>query len=225
MMGERTETGLPLIPERLLGVIRSSIQTHRNLIWLFSGSHRINELKNAEWPSYFISLRTIELEGFSLEETRQLLTDPLKHSQLFKGAADRPVFAEEFWGTDGLSRLHTAAGGWPHLVVLLAETSVNLVNETNQRSVTDELWSQVLDEAIVSGDNVMIQLLKNESQIRGEWDYLRGFRDHDVLPLPIDDAIRKSLLRRCLVEISGREVRMRVPLMQHWIRKRSELLE
>ncbi len=224
-LGQRDEAGRPLIPEDLLALFRTSIQSHRNLIWLFSGSHGIAELKHAKWPSYLISVRTVELDRFTLEETSQLLTDPLAHSQLFKGTPNRPTFPPEFWGTDGLRRLHEAADGWPHLVVLLAETCVNLVNLQNAASVTDELFLDVRRKAIVSGDNVMIQLLKNESEIPGEWDFLLGFRDHDVLPAPENIGIRKSLLRRSLVTLEDNQVRLRVPLMHQWIRERSELLD
>jgi hypothetical protein len=224
-IGKLDETGQPLIPESLLDLFRASIQTHRNIIWLFSGSHRIHELKHAEWPSYFISLRTVELERFSLEETSRLLTDPLAHSQLFRGDPNRPKFSPEFWGTDGLRRLHTTADGWPHLVVLLAETCVTLVNLRNAAFVTDELFEEVRKAAVISGDSVMIQLLKNESTTPGEWDYLLRFRNSDILPLPDNDAIRKSLLRRLLVTISDNQVRLRVPLMHQWIRERSELCD
>ncbi len=224
-LGQRDEAGRPLIPEDLLATFRTSIQSHRNLIWLFSGSHRIAELKHAEWPSYLISVRTVELDRFTLEETSQLLIDPLVHSQLAEETPNRPKFPPEFWGTDGLRRLHEAANGWPHLVVLLAETCVHVVNLQNAASVTDELFSVVRQKAIVSGDNVMIQLLKNESEIPGEWDFLLGFRNHDVLPAPENIAIGKSLLRRSLVTLEDNQVRLRVPLMHQWIRERSELLD
>ena len=222
---DQDEVGRPVIPEDLFGLFRTSIQTHRHLIWLFSGSHRISELKHAEWPSYLISVRTVELDRFTLEETSALLTDPLAHSKLYQRAANRPRFAPEFWGTDGLQRIQTVADGWPHLVVLLAETCVNLVNQQNVPLVSDELFVVVCRKAVVSGENVMIQLLKNESELPGEWNYLLGFREHDALPLPSDPAIRKSLLRRSLVTIDNDEVRLRVPLMLQWLRERAELLD
>ena len=59
----------------------------------------------------------------------------------------------------------------------------------------------------------------------GEWDYLLGFREHDMLPLPSDPAIRKSLLRRSLVTIDNDQVRLRVPLMLQWLRERADLLD
>ena len=229
-LGERDEDDRPLISEDLLGLLRTSIQTHRHLIWLFSGSHRITELKHAEWPSYFISLRTVELDRFTLAETSQLLTDPVKYSRLFQGekAAKRPQFPPEFWGHNGLQRLHEAADGWPHLVVLLAETCVNLANQRNAPDISDELWIDVRQRAIESGENVMIQLLKNESEIPGEWEYLLGFRglpDHAPLAEPDSPAVKKSLLRRSLVEFENGQARMRVPLMQQWLRERSHWLD
>jgi len=44
--------------ERLLETVRHSIQVHRRIIWLFAGSHGLDELPNAPWASYFISVRT-----------------------------------------------------------------------------------------------------------------------------------------------------------------------
>ena len=73
--------------------------------------------------------RTIEVPAFSLDETRLLLTDPLKHSPLFANAGERPRLAAELWGPGGIERIHAEAGGWPHLLQLIAETLVDLLNE------------------------------------------------------------------------------------------------
>ena len=67
----------------LLDTIRESIQTHRRITWIFTGSHEITELANATWTSYLVSARTIEVPSFTLAETRLLLTDPLKPSKLW----------------------------------------------------------------------------------------------------------------------------------------------
>ena len=72
-----------IFPSGLLETFRELVQRHRNLVWLFAGSNDLSELRHAEWPSYFVSLRTIEVGPFSDAETRLLLTDPLRHSALF----------------------------------------------------------------------------------------------------------------------------------------------
>jgi len=39
---------------------------------------------------------------------------------------------------------------------------------------------QVLDKAIVRGENVLRLLMQTESELPGEWDYLLGFRHRDT---------------------------------------------
>ena len=83
----------------LLATIRKSVQSHRRLIWFFAGSHRVTMLKNAEWPSYLISVQTIEIPPFTEAETRLLLTDPLQRSPLYaRDAERRPRFDPAFGG-------------------------------------------------------------------------------------------------------------------------------
>ena len=74
--------GQGVFSEDLLATIRESIQVHRNITWIFAGAHEINELLNAPWSSYLVSARTIEVPMFTLSETRLLLTEPLKYSNL-----------------------------------------------------------------------------------------------------------------------------------------------
>lgn len=82
------------------------------------------------------------------------------------------------------------------------------------------LLERALDKAIVSGDTVLRELVERECRLPGEWDYLRGFRRHDALPPPEDEAIDRSLRRRLLVVEENGQWRMRVPLMQRWLRQR-----
>ena len=52
---------------------------------------------------------------------------------------DRPRYLPALWGDSGIERIHTEAGGWPHLVQLIAETVVQRLNELNLREVTGDL--------------------------------------------------------------------------------------
>jgi hypothetical protein len=88
----------------LLHTLRESIQTHRRIVWAFVGSHSLGELVHADWASYFVSLRSVEVTQFTPEETRLLLTEPLKYSPLWKEwPAATPRFTS-FWGQDGIKR-------------------------------------------------------------------------------------------------------------------------
>jgi len=49
----------------------------------------------------------VEIPPFSPEETRRLLTEPLRHSRLWKDDdPKRPRFAPGFWGEGGIERIH-----------------------------------------------------------------------------------------------------------------------
>lgn len=65
------------------------------------------------------------------------------------------------------------------------------------------------------------QLLRGESG-EAEWAWLTGFRRNDALPIPEDEAVYQSLRRRWLgVEADQGEWRLRVPLLQRWLRERA----
>src|SRR5262249_7964695 len=155
-------------------LVRESVQSHRNLTWVFAGSHEIEELAAAPWTSYLVSARTIEVPPFTEDETRLLLTQPLRSATVWPRDRQRPHFAPEFWGEAGIEQVHEEAGGWPHLVQLIAETLVDVLNESGQRQVDDSLRAQALDEAVVRGHNVFYQLLIGENSVDGEADYLYG---------------------------------------------------
>jgi hypothetical protein len=212
--------GEGVFPRDLLPAIRESIQSHRQITWLFAGSHEITELPHAQWTSYLVSARTIEVPPFTLGETRLLLTEPLKHSQLWKTPETRPRFSPEFWGEGGIERIQREADGWPHLLQLIAETTVDLLNSEGAPAVSSALLERALDSAVTSGHNVLSQLLQGESSLPGEWEYLAAFRARDEQAPPEDLAIERSLRHRQIVREENGLWRLRVPLMARWLRLR-----
>ncbi|MGH8547796.1 MAG: AAA family ATPase [Methylococcales bacterium] len=217
-----SKLGEGIFPNDLLDTLRESIQRHRRIVWLFSGSHALAELQHAEWSSYFVSLRTVELGPFSEAETRLLLTEPLHHSMLWpQGDPARPHFDAAFWGEGGIERIHAEAAGWPHLVQLIAERAVYLVNRRGQRACNPAILEEAIATAVVSGDAVLRQLVRDDCRLDGEWDYLKAFRTRDTQVPPEDEALYQSLRRRLMVaNDGGGQWRMRVPLMRRWLRER-----
>jgi hypothetical protein len=213
--------GQGVFSEDLLKTLRESIQSHRRITWVLCGSHDVTELRHAPWPSYLVSVRTVEVPPFLPEETRLLLTEPLKHSPLWKmDDPTRPRFDPGFWGEGGIERVHAEAAGWPHLVQLLAETAVDLVNQSSDTRLEPSRMEQVLDHAVVRGDTVLRLLMQTESELPGEWDYLSAFRRCETQPPPGDERLHTSLRRRLLVEEHRGQWRLRVPLMHRWLRLR-----
>ncbi|HNL14858.1 MAG TPA: hypothetical protein PKN13_11750 [Accumulibacter sp.] len=224
--------GAGVLPLALLDTLRESIQSHRQITWLFAGSHALTELPNAPWSSYLVSARTIEVPLFSSEETSLLLTDPLCHASFYQQPGrQRPRFAADFWGVDGIAALHRQAGGWPHLVQLLAETAIDLANDRGRSAVDAALLDEAFEQAVVRGDAVLYELLYRECRLPGEWAYLQGFATHERQPPPGDPHVLAALRRRlllidddgaaCRLLIDdGAACRLRVPLMRRWLLRR-----
>lgn len=152
---------------------------------------------------------------------RRLLTEPSRYSTLW--AADdfkRPRFDPDFWGEGGIERIHAESAGWPHWVHLLAETIVDLCNDREQSQVDANLLKNAPDKAIVAGDTVVRQLMPPEDATPAEWAYTRAFRARDTQPPPDNEAVYRALRRRLLVMEDQGQWRLRVPLMQRWLRER-----
>lgn len=202
----------------LLNLVRESVQTHRRIIWAFAGSHDLSELSLDRWSSYFVSLRTINVGPFEDSETRLLLTKPMCHSPLWQNRQEEmPSFNEAFWGENGIVRIQTETGGWPHLVQLVAETAVDFANDRGARHLTGALLEETFDRVIERGDTVFYELLVRENRFPGEWEYLLKFRQQETQLLPEDDTVRRSLRRRLLVVEHDGAWRLRVPLMRRWL--------
>lgn len=213
--------GEGVFTEDLLATIRESIQNHRRLIWVFAGSHPIAALKHAEWPSYLVSAQTIEVPPFTEAETRLLLTDPLKQSPLYRKDDERPRFDPTFWGENGIEWIHAQTAGWPHLVQLLASTAVDLTNESEADCLDQEALELAAAKSVVLGDTVLRQLVHGETQSEYEKTYIAGFRTKDTQPTPTDEATIQSLRHRQIITEENNEWRLKVPLMQQWLRTRS----
>ena len=145
--------GLKQFTEDVAATLRESLQSHRRIIWVFAGSHRFNDLPNVRWSSYLVSLRTLELPPFTPEETRLVLSQPLKHSRRKQAQAAVAAFGTGFWGEGGTAyRIHVEAGGWPHLVQPIASTDVDLCNTQNRPRADTVILDAALAKAVVSRD-------------------------------------------------------------------------
>jgi len=85
------------------------------------------------------------------------LTEPLRYSCLWdRDDANRPHFEPGFWGDGGIEWIHAEAGGWPHLVQLLAETVVDLFNDAETLEQIDrDLLERAAAEAVMLGNVVL----------------------------------------------------------------------
>lgn len=77
-----------------------------------------------------------------------------------------------------------------------------------------------LDKSIVKGHNVFHPLMRGESTLPGEWEYLIAFRRTDLQAPPTDEAIHCSLHMRQLIAEENAQWRLRAPLLARWLKER-----
>ena len=164
----------------------------------------------------------------NVEAARAALLSQYERSAMARVIASRASCAAATWveasgaATVAMLPCQLKLGGWPHLVQLVAETVIDLLNQGTQRNADTALLERALDKAVVSGDTVLRELVERECRLPGEWDYLRAFRSADTQPPPLDEGVERSLRRRLLIAVDrDGQWRLRVPLMQRWLRERS----
>ena len=123
-------------------------------------------------------------------------------------------------GEGGIEWIHEKAAGWPHLVQLLANTAVDLANESVADSLDREMLEESAKRSIVSGDVVLRQLLHGETKSDAEASYIARFRREKIQPPPADDATLTSLRHRQIITEEDGGWRLKVPLMQQWLETR-----
>ena len=107
------------------------------------------------------------------------------------------------------------------MVQLVAETCIDLLNDEGQTTVNAGVLERALAKSVVRGEAVFYELLRRESTLAGEGEYLEGFKTAEWQALPTGAAVVRSLLRRReLVVVDGDRWRLRVPLMRRWLVER-----
>ncbi len=104
---------------------------------------------------------------------------------------------------------------------LIAETVIDQLNQSTVQKADARLLDLAFDQAIVRGDTALRELVEQECTLPGEWDYVSAFRRHDTQAPPDSDDVYRSLRRRLLVTEENGLWRLRVPLMQRWLRERA----
>ncbi|MEN8906141.1 MAG: hypothetical protein ABF289_09325, partial [Clostridiales bacterium] len=199
----------------LLSTIRLSVQNCRNIIWIFGGSHKITELEGVNWTSYLISLKTIEVPFFTLDEVRTLLVKPYK----FSGINEIKDTKIEIWNDELIDIIYKETAGWPFFVQEVANKAIVFLNENNNGEVLNkDLLEMALEKVTESVYNNFNQLLNEESKIEGEWDYILNFSENKFQNKPSNYKIRESLKRRYIVDEVNGKYKLKVPLMERWLK-------
>jgi hypothetical protein len=222
--------GQRALPEDVLALMRDAIQQHRRIRWLVSGVHHFGDLPHARWGSYLTAFQVVEVHPFSLNETHQLLTDPLRHAAAFSGRTPPDAgFFHDFWHPGAVGRIHAESQGWPALAQGIAREVVRLCHRTQALKSTPEMLEQALHEVLESMAGTLSELLlqgvpssdETRTLEQSAGTYLAAYRTCETQPAPTDDRLRKLLTRHELIaDPKAPTWHLRVPLMLRYLRER-----
>ncbi|MEN8905525.1 MAG: AAA family ATPase [Clostridiales bacterium] len=199
----------------LLTTIRESIKNHSNIFWLFSGSNRLSELKTIQWTSYFISFKTVEILPFTFIETKYLLTQPFKYAD----SENLKNTKINVWDKGSIEKIYEETNGWPYFVQAIAHAAIEILKSDQARSKVDlYILENAFRKVIQSSYNSFERLLKNECEIKGEWEYILEFTNSDLQLKPSNPLIRESLKRRLIIKEVDNMWKINMPLMERWLK-------
>ena len=209
----------------ILMQIRAAIQHQRQIRWLVSGVHHFMEMKHGEWAATFTACQMVELRPFTEAETRELLTEPLKHARAF-GARPLPEqdFFRTFWRPGMIEAIHHESQGWPALVQGLAREVCRCCNNAKVLEPDDSMLESAFAQACYSLESTLATLLleqetREPARSAGQW--LQGFHLVGEQDRPRDEEVCRLLERHELIEdVKASRWKLRVPLMQRYLQRR-----
>jgi hypothetical protein len=211
-IGEAMEKGR--ITTALFDQLRSFIQHKDRLSFLFSGVQTLDEL-GTNWSSYFISAMPIEMTYLNPNEATELLLNP------------DPEFTLEY-DTGIVDQILTLTRCHPYLLQLLGWVLVQLANTTHTQLVTPTLLQSAIPEAYINGigyfTNVWEQFTGTSPTeiIAGQQQLLALAQGQQ--PHPTNESDQKSLqrmLRYHIIEKIDNQYKFEVPLIERWVREKS----
>jgi len=198
--------------DAVLGLLRHIIQYRPRFKLIFAGSHTLQEF--ARWSSYLINAETVHLSYLREAEAVQLITRPVRDFSLaYEARALRHVLE--------LTRSH------PYLVQLLCAEVVALKNEqpAAERFVAtfDDVETAV-PMTLERGRQFFADIQTNQmdapaqslARLIAQGSQRAGALDFDRAQVTATRTTIDHLVRRELIERTGRGVRFQVELIRRW---------
>lgn len=206
------------LSDRLLDELRHLIQHWEPLSFLFSGVQTLEEI-GPNWSSYFISVKSMEIDYLKPDEAEKLLRDP------------HPQFTLRY-DIDTIDQILILTRCHPYLLQLIGENLVKLANARQTKRVTSDLLQAAIPEAFN----------KDVGYFTNVWEEYTGTNPDDVAagqqlllkiagglesnPAEDDEATqaaRRRLRRYHVIEQTNMGDRFEVPMLERWVRERAVL--
>ncbi|NJN62891.1 MAG: hypothetical protein HC795_16445 [Coleofasciculaceae cyanobacterium RL_1_1] len=195
------------------------MQRTDNWSLLFSGSHTPDELE-PYWSDYLIETQAIRLSYLRDTEARDLIVNPT------------PDFPDDVYSPDAIATIVQLTHGQPYLIQLICGELVTLLNDL--RLGRGKHHNAANPNAVVTPTLVNAAILpaldRGQEYFREFWNLSLGLPEHQVLTeilngveMPSNRPIRKKLLQREIIQMTGDGFKFRVPLIEIYCKSAIDL--
>jgi hypothetical protein len=205
------------LPEELMDQIRHTIQHHSQIVLLFAGSHRPDEME-LNWSDTLISSRLVRVSYLAEEEARQLITAPV------------PGF-EVSYQPGSVERILEITRCQPNLVQAVCYELVNGLNAEGRREARREDVEGAIEQAFETAHlyfaELWRQMQENQRLLLGEISHrAEGLAAPELVTatgLAVDrvEADLRALAVGSVIEEADGRWRFAVPMVGQWVSRRA----
>ncbi len=204
------------LPEELMDQIRHTIQHHSQIVLLFAGSHRPDEME-LNWPDALISTRLVRVSYLREDEARQLITEPVPGF----GASYLPGSVEQILSVTRCQ---------PNLVQAVCYELVNVLIAEGRREVRREDVDRAVEQAFETAHLYFAETWRQMGELQQNLLATISRRTEGVATdeLVVAAEAEQSEAAAALMGLEGRSVveqvsgrwRFAVPMVGEWVRRR-----
>jgi len=224
LLAERVSEGK--LDGSIFGYLRNLMQHGEGINFIFSGTHKLEEMSSDYWSILFNIALYKEVTFLPREDVEDLIVLPVKDYFDFD-----PLAIEKI--------IHTTAGH-PHFTQLLCHTLVNHRNSKQSNYITVQDVTDIIDEVAETGQ-IHIEYIWRESSsdakiflvalkdvlnregiamLSSIRDVLGEYKVEIDLPLTIE-----SLSNRGVIEVESGHYRFKIDLVRYWVDKNKSMQE
>jgi len=218
------------IDKNILNYFRNLMQHSSNIEFIFSGTHRLEEMSSNYWSILFNIGLYYHISFLKKDEAEKLICDPVRSSLQFDSMA--------------VDKILEMTAGHPYFIQLVCYYLVEYQKKKKRNYATIEDVNDVLDEVVIGGTPhfqyiwdrltrieriillTLARILKsqNSSSIDDIMKYLQDYH-FEVSKSTIVEILQKHLTNGTLKEKMLNNFQFKVKLIQFWLEKTKKLHE
>jgi hypothetical protein len=200
--------------KNILDTLRSVIQHRTRIITLVAGAHRFSEVKkskNVAWSDYLINTKTVEIGYLDRQSAYKLLTNPIEGFDV-----DFPEDIPE--------KILNFTHCQPYLLQAFGSELVDYLNLQRRKIVRPGDFDIVCGKVLTAADVYFENIWDEECSLE-ERNFLKHVMSDGESNFEPNNEIARSLLKKEILEKQNGYLKIAIPLVEFWIKKKQLMLQ